>query len=214
MLPGSLWAALGLLGLVPGWIFLVSRERYVRTPPRSGLGELLQVSSAGLGLTGTAFLLWSLFSEVLAPAGFISLEQLGRSNSGYLENHPRHVVMTVAVILIVACLLALLLAWILRRNVPASYQPGSPWEQAFAGVPKGKFVWVGVQLNEGELIEGVLHSFDVAEATDGDRDIVLSAPIYVSQDQERVTRPLDRVVISSDKIDHISAIYVDIPKPD
>lgn len=171
------------------------------------------MASAGLGLTGTAVVLWSLFSELLAPVGLLSLEQLGVSGGQYLETHPRHLVMTVAVILLVACLLALLLAWFLRKRVPAMYQPGSPWEQAFAGVPKGKFVWVGVQLTEAELVEGVLHSFDVAEASDGDRDIILSAPIYVSreQDEERVLRPLDRVVISSDKIKHISAVYVDLP---
>jgi hypothetical protein len=152
-----------------------------------------------------------MFSEMLAPIGLISLEELGRSESGYLEGHPRHVIMTVAGILLLACLLAILLAWFLHRRVPAAYQPASPWEQAFAGVPEGKFVWVGVQLNDAELVEGVLHSFDVAEASDGDRDIVLSAPIYVTKDEVRAQNGLDRLVISSDKIAHISTIYVDVP---
>jgi hypothetical protein len=122
--------------------------------------------------------------------------------------------MTLAGILLLACLLAFVLAWCLHRSIPAAYQPASPWEQAFAGVPSGKFAWVGVQLHEAELVEGVLHSFDVAEASDGDRDIVLAAPIYVTKDGVRAQNGLDRIVVSSGKIDHISTVYVDYPKAD
>lgn len=59
------------------------------------------------------------------------------------------------------------------RSLHDAYKPGSSWEQAFTGLPPGKSIWLGVHLTEGPLVKGFLHSFDIAEASDGNRDIVL-----------------------------------------
>lgn len=70
---------LAVLGLLPGWIFLVKREKHRRGATRSGFGELLQVAAVGVGLTGTALLIWSIISEGIAPFGFVSLNEFARS---------------------------------------------------------------------------------------------------------------------------------------
>jgi hypothetical protein len=210
-LPGSLWAAVALLGLVPGWIFLVRREKYLRSAPRSGLGELLQVASVGLGLTGAAIVIWSVVAEAIAPFGFISLDEWARYGASYLGSYPRHLVLTVALVLSTACGLAWLLALGIYRSLRAAYQPGSPWEQAFSGVPEGKALWLGLKMQDGPLIEGLLHNFDVAEASEGNRDIVLTRPIYVTEKETRERTDLERLVVSSEHITYVSAVHMSVP---
>lgn len=201
---------LAVLGLLPGWIFLVKREKHLRGATRSGFGELLQVAVVGVGLTGTALLIWSIISEAIAPFGFVSLNELARAGGPYLAAHPRHVISTLALVLSAACLLAVLLAGYIYRSLHDAYKPGSSWEQAFSGVPQGKGIWLGIQLTEGPLVEGVLHSFDIAEASDGNRDIVLTHPIYVTVDDGRGITELDRLVISSEHMQYMSAIHISL----
>lgn len=207
-MPGSLWASLALLGLVPGWIFLIRREKYLRGASRSGLGELLQVSAVGVGLTGAALLLWALFAELLAPFGFVSLDELARLGGAYMASHPRHVISTFALVLGGACGLAWGLTWLAYRSLHDAYKPGSPWEQAFTGVAKDATLWLGIAMKEGPLVEGVLHSFDIGEASEGNRDIVLSRPIYVTEKENRSLTSLDRLVVSSDEIQYLSVVHV------
>lgn len=209
-MPGSLWAVLAVLGLLPGWIFLVKREKHLRGATRSGFGELLQVAVVGAGLTGTALLIWSIFSEAIAPLGFVSLNELAASGGTYLAAHPRHVITTLALVLSAACLFALLLATYIYQSLHDAYKPGSSWEQAFSGVPQGKGLWLGIQLTEGPLVEGVLHSFDIAEASDGNRDVVLRHPIYVTINDARGITGLDRLVISSEQMQYMSAIHIEL----
>lgn len=75
-------------------------------------------------------------------------------------------------------------------------------------MPQGKGIWLGIQLTESPLVEGVLHSFDIAEASDGNRDIVLRHPIYVTVDDGRGITELDRLVISSEHMQYVSAIHI------
>lgn len=199
---------LAVLGLLPGWIFLVKREKHLRGATRSGFGELLQVAVVGAGLTGTALLIWSIISEAIAPFGFVSLNELADSGGTYLAAHPRHIISTLALVLGAACLLALLLARYTYRSLHDAYKPGSSWEQAFSGLTQGKSIWLGIQLTEGPLVEGVLHSFDIAEASDGNRDIVLRHPIYVTIEDGRGITELDRLVISSENMQYMSAIHI------
>ena len=199
---------LAVLGLLPGWMFLVMREKHRRGATRSGLGELLQVAAVGVGLTGAALVAWSIMSEVIAPLGFVSINEFASAGETYLAAHPRHVISTLALILSVACLLALLLAAFMYRSLHDAYKPGSSWEQAFSHTPQGKTVWLGIQLKEGPLVEGILHSFDIAEASEGNRDVVLRPPIYVTVDDDRGITQLDRLVIGSEHVQYMSAIYV------
>ncbi len=63
-------------------------------------------------------------------------------------------------------------------------------------------------MKEGPLVEGVLHSFDIGEASEGNRDIVLSRPIYVTEKENRSLTSLDRLVVSSDEIQYLSVVHV------
>jgi hypothetical protein len=174
------------------------------------LGELLQVAAIGAGLTGSAILIWSILSETVAQFGFISLDELARFGGVYLVSHPRHVIATLALLLSLACALAIAVAWAVYRSLPDTYKPGSPWEQALSGVPKGKGIWLGIQMTEGPLVEGLLHSFDIAEASDGNRDVVLKRPIFVTENDRRGVTELDRLVISSEHMQYMSAIHIDV----
>jgi hypothetical protein len=115
----------------------------------------------------------------------------------------------------VACVLALALyaALHLRRS-KQRFVRQSAWTMALGNRPAGKVPWMGLQLEDGRLIEGQLFSYST-DLAEGNRDIALATPIFVTTPQgKKLVSPLERVVFSEEKISHVGLVFLDAPKED
>jgi len=92
---------------------------------------------------------------------------------------------------------------------PQRYYPRI-WQEVFAERTK-EHTWVRVEMKSGRIFVGALHGSDFAVA-DGERDIVLRAPIreIIPSGVPKVVQ-VDRLVISEADISQMSVVYQ--PRP-
>lgn len=216
MLPSGLAVALLLLSLVPGWAYLRLRERLRPQSRTGGIHELLEVLAVGLATTGVS----AAFVAVAPHAWFpflIDLDAWARGGNDYLRSHVRPVIVTGIFVLALAHFTAYLVYRLQKLRLPAEFRAQqSVWVHALGTRPKGKVPYVGVQLRDGLLIEGVLHSFSLDEAEMGERDVALQRPIRITA--KRGERPsqlpnLDRLVVPGGSIDYITVIHLQEASP-
>lgn len=207
MPPAGLSALLVLLASVPGWLYLTWTERLQPTARRTGLHELLEVVAVGVATTGPAVL-----AVVLVPHRWVpftlDLERWAENGAPYLQDHLRAAALTVVLVTVLALLLARAIYWFgPRRHAPGDefHLRGNVWTRALGARPKGQLPWVGLQLVDGTLVEGVLHSMSLHEGDD--RDIALTQPIRVTPNGEPA-RPvaLERVVFPAREIRYITVL--------
>jgi hypothetical protein len=213
VLPDSLGVLVIVLALVPGWLYLRLRER--RRPPSSatGLSQLLQVVAAGLLTTGISVLVLSLVLSLIPHRRLpwlIDLRAWGALGDDYLRHNVRNSVISVAVVLVLASLAALALDRLQRSDSSDRFHPeSSVWGQALGNRPNGTVPWVGLKLRDGPLVEGVLHSLSFGHEDQDERDIAITRPIRVTDEDGGSAREveIDRVVVPGREIQYISVIH-------
>jgi hypothetical protein len=207
MLPTGIGALLLLLVFVPGWAYLSWVERVRPAVDRSGLSELLEVVAMGVATTGPAVLLL-----VLVPNEWLPFTlDLERWAGG--KDHPRDdfrgAALSVALIFGFAMCIAYGLYRLQTRGRSKEFHPeAGVGAQAIGQRPRGKVPWVGVQLTDGRLVEGLLHSFSLDDAGD-ERDIALSRPIRVTGSGQTAPTELpevDRFVVPAREIKHVAVV--------
>jgi len=207
MLPTGIGALLLLLIFVPGWAYLSWVERVRPAAGRSGLSELLEVAAMGAATTGPAVLLLVLIPHEWLPFT-LDLEQWASGN-----DHPRDdfrgAAWSVALIFAFAMCIAYGLYRLRTRGLSKEFHPeAGVWAQAIGQRPRGKVPWVGVQLIDGRLVEGLLHSLSLDDAGD-ERDIALGRPIRVTGSGESAPTELpelDRFVVPAREVKHVTVI--------
>ena len=173
MPPGGLGAAIVLLALIPGWLHLRLRERLAPSPRATGLVELLGVLAVGLSTTGVSTVIVALVPHSWTP-GLLDLDGWINGGDAYLRQHIRAAATSVGLIFVLAVAIAWLLYLPLQFRRPAEFQPhGSVWVHALGARPKGRVPWIGVQLRDGKFVEGLLHSYSLAEGSSDERDVAL-----------------------------------------
>lgn len=210
MIPSGLGAFVVLLALVPGWLYLRLRSQLRPTSRRSTLDELLEVVAVGFGTTGVAALAVALVPHSWLPFT-LNIDEWAYLGETYLRDNVRGAAATAAVILGVALAIASLLHLVDRRNRRPEFHPeGSVWVLSLGARPEGKVPWVGLTLDDGRLVEGVLHSFSLETQTD-DRDVALMGPLRVRSPNELEGRwvKVDRLIVPYRRIDHIVVLHVD-----
>ena len=210
MLPTGVAAFVALVALIPAWYYR-RRTEVVRPPgTRSSLSEVLEYLAVAALTTGPAAIAAALAPTWWATRVFDAAEWL-RSGTPYLADHLRGAAIVLVLILLVALLLAEGMSWIARRGVPDEFHPsGTVWSRALAERLAGTYPWVGVMLQDGTLVEGVLNTIDLSASGD-DRDLALGAPIRVTAAGSTTAHRLDmlgRVVIPAREIRWISAMHL------
>ncbi|SNT61906.1 hypothetical protein SAMN05216276_108615 [Streptosporangium subroseum] len=209
MIPGDVGIGLLLLALVPGWLYLRLRERLRPRSGATGLNELIEILAVGLVTTGVAaFLLLIAVPHSWLPF-LVDVQAWAKSGTGYLRQNVHLAANSIASILLVASSIACGLYLLNRRRVPAEFEPqGGVWVHSLGARPRGTVPWVGLRLNDGTLLEGVLHSYTLTESALEARDIALQAPIMMT-DSSQVRHPLalDRFIVSGKEIAHISIVH-------
>lgn len=208
MLPTVPLAFLILLSLLPGWIFIRLAERTGPRPERSQLAELLELTAVGLASLSVASLIVATAS-LGHNSGLFNVDAWARTRRGYLGNHLSAALLSVALALILSCLVAFLLWFIVHGRRPAQFRPGSSvWMDTLAHPPNNMASWVGVHCKDGSIVEGLLHSF-TAGADDDTREISLKKPIrFTSESGKANDTNLDFVVVQAAEIRMVSVVHV------
>lgn len=201
MVPGDIGGVLLLLALIPGWLYLRLQERLRPPSGTTGLGELLEVVAVGLATTGISAVAVALSPHCLAPF-LLDVDAWSAGGDAYLRAHVRLALSSLVVVLLLAVGVAYGLYWLQRRRLPAEFRPqGNVWVHALGARPKGTVPWVGLQLADGRLVEGLLHGYTLDGSTD-ERDVALSRPIRVtapSGNAPQALQNLDRLIVPDRK---------------
>jgi hypothetical protein len=209
LIPGDVGIGLLLLALVPGWLYLRLRERLRPQSGSTGLGELIEILAVGLATTGVA----AFILLVVLPHGWLpfllDVEAWAKGGETYLLNNVRLAAATALVILAAACAIAYGVYSLKRLRTPSEFRPqGSVWVHALGARPKGTVPWVGLKLDDGRLVEGLLHSYSLTEGAPEMRDIALQPPMRVT-DPGQLARPLslNRLIVSGKQIAEIAVVH-------
>ena len=133
------------------------------------------------------------------------------SRQVYLRSHVRDATLSAVAVLTLALVIAYLLYLPLRLTRPAEFRAqGSVWVHALGARPKGRVPWVGLQLKDGKLVEGLLHSCSLSEGPLEERDVALGRLIRVTLAQGQSARclDLDRLVVPGNEISYIAIVHV------
>jgi hypothetical protein len=199
-----------LLGLVPGWIFWTLRSRYRPRGSRTNLAEVLELVAVSALTTGAAIAIWVLTDGLRIP-GVLSPSDWARSGDSYLVDHLVSAVVTLALIVVLACALSLLLHKAIHRGKGEHDAEEFVWWKAFTDRPKGTFPYVGLMLDDGVFIEGFLRAF-TTEGSESGREIALAAPIRVAaKDGAPVKQTVDGVVVPEQVIRYVTVLHTNPP---
>ncbi|MDM7488689.1 DUF6338 family protein [Rhodococcus sp. CSLK01-03] len=219
-IPANIAVVLLLFTLVPGWLY--SRlERKIRPPAdTSALEELLETLAAGLGTTGVAIVLVT-FVPNGWPSFVANREELVKQGSTYVRSNASAMVYTVALILIIACFIAWGIYRVRRTFHTAEYVPdGNVWIHSLGNRPKDTVPWVGVEMKDGRLVEGLLYSYTLTHKDNEERDIALAGRIRVTHkgaapawrdDIDRVVLPATEINLITRRLERIPVIPADDP---
>lgn len=216
MVPSGIAAFVALTALIPAWFYGLRTESVRPRGSRSSLTEILELLAVAAVTTGPPALVAALAPDwwrarVFDPSRWLT------DGTPYLAEHLRGAAAELALILLVAVGIAEGLAWLARNGVPDEFHPaGTVWSRALAERPDGTYPWVGVMLQDGTLVEGVLKTIDLSSSGD-DRDLALAAPIRVTPSGSGLAQrhlTLDRVVIPAREIRWISALHLPEQLPD
>ncbi|WP_425303653.1 DUF6338 family protein [Nocardia wallacei] len=209
-LPGSLALVFLLFSLIPGWWHLRLLEQARPTGKSGGLNELLQVLSVGLATTGSAVLILVLLPDSWRRGWLVDPEALLKGGKAYVQTNLRQVAISVAAILAVACLIAVLLYFVRSIGSRKGFKPlGDPWVYSLGNWPKNMVPYVGIELTDGRHIEGVLHSY-TTDNSSAKPDIALKEKIRITQKdaEEPIQTTHDRIVVPGDQIALVSMRFL------
>lgn len=206
MLPGSGLALVALLSLVPGWVFLRLRQRHTPVHQAAGLGQLLEVLGVGLATTGTAAVVLVVVPHRWLPF-LADIDAWALEGGAYAAAHPRNVVASAAALLLLACGIAAAADRLTRRERTEIRLGPGVWVHALRERPRGTEPYVALALNDGTLVEGLLHSFSLEPCEV--RDVALRAPIRVTPvGAARGRVAVERVVVPEREIRYITVQHV------
>jgi len=210
VLPTGVVAIAFLIAMIPGWLYLRWRDR-IRPPSNlHGVSEILAVASVGVGTTGSSAALIALLPLDRLPF-LIDVDEWARSGNDYWRGHVRDGMATGMVVLILAIGLAYLLFLVQRIRRPEEFLAHSNvWVQSLGARGRRGIPWVGIKLNDGRLVEGLLHSYSISSEDDTTRDIALAGPIRVTDSPGEQPRPLaiDRLIVPESGFQYLCVIHV------
>ncbi|SDQ37943.1 DUF6338 family protein [Quadrisphaera sp. DSM 44207] len=212
MVPGSGLALLALLALVPGWLFLQLRRRHAPLQQSAGLGQLLEVLAVGLATTGIAGVVLAFLPHRWVPF-LVDLQAWADLGGSYATANPRRILATATVLLVLASLLAWTGDRVFRRQRTELYLGPGAWVHALRERPKGTVPYLGLALQDGTLVEGLMHSCSL-EASET-RDVALMAPIRVTPPTatEANTVDMQRLVVPEREIRYITVLHLPEASP-
>jgi hypothetical protein len=171
--------------LLPGFAYLVGKERYGTERHTSPFRETVAVVAASIT---SELAILAVFTCVrwLRPSLVPNVTALIHGGSAYAANHYQSLttyglLMLALATAIAYCATVPKVRWAFRRFPVVGAYPHestvSAWWMMFEKLPNGRKVQVGCNLEDGSYVSGLLASFNNSADDSPDRDIVLGAPI-------------------------------------
>jgi hypothetical protein len=215
MIPETIGALLAFLGLVaPGLVYLLRRESRQAGVAETAFREASHVALLSLALTAAATAILALVHEC-RPEWFVDMGAWFRAGNAYVPAHYRLVIRMAVIEVILACLLALLADWLVRRFRPGQGQVSktSVWFQVLrVSRPAGQVPWVHAHLKSGADFWGFVGHYS-AEQEQADREISLTGKdLKYRAPGETAVKTIDgdwrTVVIPAREIEYLKVDYV------
>lgn len=206
-------ALLVLLGLVPGWVFWSLGARHHPRGSRSTLSEVLELVAVGVLTTGVALLVWVLV-DGLRVQSLLSASGWATGGEPYLTRHIPQAAFTAFLVMVCASGAAFGLSKSVHRG-PRIHDPGGVvWWNAIQDHAVGQQAYVGVMLDDGMLVEGLITGFTTDDTAGTGRDLALAAPIRVTPGgaATSVRQQVDRILIPERLTRWVTVRYVDVPR--
>jgi hypothetical protein len=216
MIPTTLsGVVLLLVFLLPGFVFVVVRERHRPARDRSAFREtatVLFVSAVGYVALAGALLIVCVFSRPMRETAASLLLDAGDL---YIAHPIRFASSAAAVVLLVTVACAFAGSRYprrLRQLVQKDYSPsdptGSAWWITFETQPNADKA-IGLMLDDGTWIGGTLFSWSRDAKDSPDRDLVLQKPIFVRSPTSDEPAELDDevIIVSARRIVYAGVTY-------
>jgi hypothetical protein len=208
VIPSSLFGlVLFVATLSPGFVYVLRTERVVPAATLSAFRETIRVVFASIACLTVSVLVFAVLRALL-PRGTPDVHGLVADPSAYAKIHYVQLTWWTAGLLLLATLLGAAAgdrrvrafarrasSWTAVRRIAGhdgtDIADVSAWYNAFRTLkrsPEGPTL-VGVKLSDGTYVTGTLVSWSSSTKEDGDREIVLTAPLDVSENG--VTKPID-----------------------
>lgn len=182
---------------------------------RSALTEVLELVAVGLLTTGVVLLGWVLVDGrhatwVLSASGWAG------GGESYLRRHLTQAAFTTVLIMACASGAAFGLSKLVHRGKMTHDPGGVVWWNAFQNHPAGQHAYVGVMLDDGMLVEGLLTGFTTDDTAGTGRDLALAAPLRITPKGAAapVRQQVDRIVIPERVTRCVTVRYIDLPPVD
>jgi len=204
VLPASAVAAILVISLIPGWLFLRLSEKARRPRHQSDLQEVLELVAMGVLTTGLAVALVA----ALRPAGLLSLD-IPPADARGLRELAASVVGTVLLALGLAAVFGVIVAK--TSPAPTASLVTSVWWDVLGAenVPAGRAPFVMVTLTDGRTVEGILSTYTWQSESSHYRDIALRAPIrYPAGENLSLKTSYDFLIIAGTDIEQIALRYL------
>lgn len=209
--------------LLPGFAYVVSRERHTTGQHFSPFRETAVVVAASISSELTVLLIFAVIRTLL-PWLTPDVGALVRDSGRYLRGHgtqPGHygqvaiwatAMLAISVALAYAATLPKVRSF--ARKVAGEYpheSTTSSWWTLFEDWEKGRNVHIGCNLDDGSFVEGMLGAFSREAEDRPERDLILAEPISYRPPGYRATRPYEAstVCISAARIVTMFVTYID-----
>lgn len=201
MIPANLVGLLlFVLVLAPGWLWVRVAERRQVRPDRSALLEAAELVVTGVIFTTAAAVV---VVGIGVGVGWLpELRAVTMSGSTYVQDEPYRTAGVVAMVFALSLVAAYGTARLVYRGKEASLVPaGSVWQDVFGEGGEGRPIFVSTSLVDGRVVDGYLYSYST-DASGGDRDLALQAPIYVwsGEPLERMRATAHRTVLRAEQM--------------
>jgi hypothetical protein len=209
-------AVLGFLGLVaPGLVFELARGRRRPHTAESAFREAARIALTSLVFTSSSLAVLAIV-RALEPRWLPDPGEWLRRGDAYLEDHYALVMVGLLLQVAVACCLAGLTHWALRRwgMGRADIRPGSVWYQVLRqDRPESKdLVWLHLRLTDGTRAVGALRHYTSDDQSEHQMIALGGAGLEIALPNGDYTpfgRDFDFVTFRSDRIAFMAGVYID-----
>lgn len=221
MLPTSIVGlALLIFSLTPGFVFIQRREQFHAGRKYSALRETSMVVVTSLVADVFALLAFG-FASRWIDGSRTAVNALFNEGTGWVKHNYRSTLVCGSAILAVACLIGFIaaspFAWIPGMNTGwgtrwrgTRQRVSSAWTVAFStNNLKGSPVVVGVELQNGTHLRGVLDHWSTDLDDHSDRSFLLTRPLAIRVSDKFVPLEAHYLEVSASQLRYMTATYVD-----
>lgn len=199
--------------LTPGFLNYIQRKGRA---PVATLSPLVETATFVSVSVATNFIAIGVFSLIryIAPNHTPNVELLVSQGPQYVDPRIGYITLWILCLFGVSSVVAVVTGrWPgpLGKLVTPIIVDESAWYNVFLSAPKDSVVYVGCDLNDGSYVGGLLVWFNTNIEEEGDRDLVLGAPLTIGVNGAFSESAFSRMILSARNIVRMSVAFLRDP---